>query len=393
MKKKLIWLLLGLILLMGACDNINNITGPSSNPPSTDMLQAIIGLNDHVTATWDSLLINVPYKVSSALSTGPIVRREFKVYRWRTGQLLFTDTSTILNNIQVSVDTLIFKLKVYGAAASDTSSATLNVRFLSQFGVGTSGDIQLLSYTPPNTYDLFLPSSRFPVSPPFNNPRILIFNVGGGLTTVNLTDPISGGWRYRTQQNSYDTLKFNYAADGSSPNIWSIATGSNFKSPGNDNAYTVKFVNGYIYNSSGGPSGVLVGSDGDTVMRFDVNPVNLIMYPNHRWISGFTGQAWNETNIWDLERRNHPEYGQTGYGYITVPIDSIRRRANQVITRFGSGNNVANMTASLLYSNGYLRFQFIGPANRSLIVGEEVQLLFENGVRMKLYVREVRKES
>lgn len=369
---------------VAACD----MTNPTSyNPPSNGGVQAIIGLNDHVTANWDSLLINVPYKVSSALSTGNIVRREWRVYRWRTGQLLFTDTATFFDSTQTSVDTLIFKLKVFGSASNDTSSATLNIRFLSQMGVGSSGDIQLLSFVPPNTYYLFFPASRFPSPPPHNDPKSIVFTETGTLQISPLTDAVPGGWRYTIQRNSHDTLKFNYSYGA---NVWSLSSGSIFKSPGNDNAYTIRFINGYIYNWNGGPPFTVPGVNGDTVARYDATTTHLIIYPNHRWImSQPIGQTWHEVNAWDFERKSHSEYGQTGYGVINVPIDSIQRRSNQVAFRFG-GNTVADMTHSQLYSNGYIRFQFIGPTFGPLIAGQEVELLFENGTRIRLSVRVAR---
>lgn len=379
------------IVLVG-CDNIMP-TQPVTQSNQAGV-QARINIGDNPASTmWDSILTNRLVRVSSVMSTGNIVRREWKIYRWRTGLLVDTDTSTILQRTYTGQDTLIFKLKVFGSVSSDTNSVVKNVRILNHFGGPIINDIYLLSFVPSGTnrgtYYHVLPYGRISLTPPWSAPRITGSHIGFN-TYESLTDSLPGvGYIWPYEATSYDTVQFNYLVNNSQyTNVWSNATGSFFKTPGTANTYTVRYINGYIYPSGGGPPSIRPGNVGDTVARFGATPTSLIIYPYHGWINSPVGQTWNEINVYSFARHNHSNWQNTNYGIIDVPLSEIQNYANQVGFSFGGSSGVANMSASQQYDpqTGRIWFQYLGP-NRPLNVGEEFQLKFRDGTIITVTVQ------
>ncbi len=393
--KKVFFLTLVLSVFVIYWSGCEDAFGPQPTVISTEtgvQARIVVNGNNPASTMWDSILINRLARISSVLSTGNIVRREWKIYRWRTGLLVDTDTATILERTYYTQDTLIFKLKVFGPIASDTNSATLNLRILNNFGGPWINDLYLHSFTPTGTnrgmYYVILPYGRMPVLPSFVNPRTVGTHTGW-TSSQPLTDSLLGiGWIFKYEATSYDTIKFNYVVN---PNVWSNATGSTFKSPGPDNTYTIVFVNGVLYPSGGGPQMIRPGNVGDTVARYGATPTSLIIYPFHPWIQSPIGTTWNEINVYGFSHRNHGNYSQNiNYGIINVPIDSIQTHANQVGFSFGgSTGGVANMSQSPQYDpqTGRIWFQFIGPTNRPLTVGEKIQLKFRDGSIQEIKVQ------
>ncbi len=358
----------------------------STGDPTNMQLQAIIGINDNPVEAdrIDSVLINSWTVLTSIYSTGNIMRREWKVYRYRTGQLIHTDTAIFLEQNIINPDTLIYRLKVFGYnGPGDTSSRKLTLRFLTSFGVGSSGDISLWNYSS-GTYKLLLPYGRINLQS-LTNPKSVGSHTGWNNPTT-LTDSVVGrGYLLPITAASHTVVEFNYFAG---QNIWSIAQGSAFKTPGSANTYSVKFIDGNIYPVNVEPPSVLVGRFGDTVARYDATMDSLIFYPNHRWIPQPIGTAWMEINLYGFVKKYQVPYGTTGYGRFAVPISLVRTYQNQIKFRFG-GNQLADMTQSPIHNNGYLSFQFVSPRPQTepWQPGDKIQMLGPQGLIEEFVVR------
>ncbi len=363
------------VLIINGCENTYDPVG-STPITNTDQVHAVIGLNDNPFGPdrVDSVLTNRLTVISSLFSTGNIVRREWRVYRLRTGLLIQTDTVTFLSPTFLAQDTLVYKLKVFGNNGS-VDSAKLTLRILNSFGVGSSGDISLYSYGS-GEYKLLLPYGRIDLQI-LTNPKSVGTHTGWN-NPMPLTDSVVGrGYLLPLTVASQTIVEFNYFAG---QNIWSMAQGSLYKTPGSANTYSVKFINGSIYPINGGPAVIVPGRFGDTVARYDATVDSLIIYPNHLWIPIPIGTPWIEMNLYSFVPKHQSVYGNTDYGRIAVPISLVRSYQNQIKYRFG-GNLVADMTHSPIYNSGYLVFQFVSPRpiNDPWQVGDKVKVIGPSG--------------
>ncbi len=379
-KLKLLLLVLPLFFfLVQGCAKMDNTVGPT-DPPTSGVLKAIIGINDNPTSAVDSALTNNNIIFNGSRSTGNPSSYFWKMYRLRTQQLVDTAVGKTPVKMYSSPDTLIVWLIVTNQIGLKDSTM-MTLRLLSVFGAGTStvGDVRLLSSTLVSAnkwgYWIALPKKRVPSGSLLDPATIGTHNNPSGTWTVktpipnpNDTTP-TGDWKFYVEFLNGENLRFNYMGSRIAGN-WSLADSNSslgialsyYKTVG-ENTYGMSFNGGSIYRLGQGPSVVMPpGSYKDTVVVIDATADSLIIYPNLRLIPNQSGTAWYEMNLFNFVRKTMPLSSYVAYGRIAIPTQLIREFANLVEFRFG-GDAMADMTLSNLYSvvRQMISFQVIAP--------------------------------
>ncbi len=349
--------------VMIACSD--NPINPNEKANNNGPLQAVISIGDMPPAPIDSILINIPYFLSGARSTGNISAYNWWVYDNGNMQLLYTDSTKMTGpHTQTTVDTLLVRLRVRGQGGpGDTSSTTMLLRCLSGWGSGSAGDIYVVGYQLTNSgrieYNLGLPSARV-LWGNKNNPGFT--GTPTNWNVVAITDSTPGVWKHKISMFDGEAPRFNYMGSRIDNN-WSEAIGSNYKVVGSDNHYQPVGIGGSIYRVGQSPSIVLPGS-GDTVMRIDGTVDSLFIFTNSRWIASLLNSStpWYEMNLYNFARRSERVSDGTGYAKISIPMALVRQFNNLIKFKFG-GESVANMSGSSVYNwtTGMLEFQVASP--------------------------------